>query len=530
MPILFGRLARILSLALVFAAIAAAQVSFTDGVASGEVTPTSAVLWGRAEPQGPATLELAFDPAFAQPVRRETVSASEAADFTLKYLADGLTPATRYYFRWTSGSAASENGTFRTAPAPNSPASVRFTYSGDSDGTQDQDGERRFDFRVLDAVANENPDFFVYLGDTVYQDSALRPAPATSLAEYRQTYRVNRELRPLAALLASTAIYATWDDHEVINDFDGQTVEPGRFETGRQAFFEYMPLDPDAVIKDPACPADPIFRRFRWGSEVDLILLDTRTCRSADAQAACPFFAGIPDLAPTLPGDVRAEFGLPRSPAASCLEAINDPSRTLLGARQKEAFKRALLRSTARFKFVMTPVPIQQFFALPYDRWEGYAAERSEILNFIRDHNITGVVFLAADMHANLVNEVFLDLFADPEPLALEFVTGPIGFQPFAQTVAQLAGPLGVALVNRLFALVQANCRDLDAFSYGLVEVDAAAGVATVSLKDQDGQAIRDQGEADPGQPCKVQISAPVAAPYPGSPEHPRRRRQLLDR
>ena len=72
-------------------------------------------------------------------------------------------------------------------------------------------------------------------------------------------------------------------------------------------------------------------------------------------------------------------------------------------------------------------VSIQQTFALPYDGWEGYGAERKEILNFIRDNAIKNVIFLTTDLHLNLMNEVFIDRFADPAPIAYEVVTGPIG-------------------------------------------------------------------------------------------------------
>ena len=77
-------------------------------------------------------------------------------------------------------------------------------------------------------------------------------------------------------------------------------------------------------------------------------------------------------------------------------------------------------------KLIMNEVPIQQYWALPYDRWEGYGAERNEIIDFIRDNGITGVAFLATDNHANFYNDVFVDRFTDPAPVADEIVAGPI--------------------------------------------------------------------------------------------------------
>ena len=41
-------------------------------------------------------------------------------------------------------------------------------------------------WETLTAAQNENADFFVYLGDTIYSDSSFRPGgPATTLDDYR---------------------------------------------------------------------------------------------------------------------------------------------------------------------------------------------------------------------------------------------------------------------------------------------------------------------------------------------------------
>ena len=62
---------------------------------------------------------------------------------------------------------------------------------------------------------------------------------------------------------------------------------------------------------------------------------------------------------------------------------INDPNRTMLGAKQLAKFQKAIKNSTATFKVIFNEVPIQQYYALPYDRWEGYEAERSALLHYL---------------------------------------------------------------------------------------------------------------------------------------------------
>lgn len=478
------------------AATTAQRVAFPNGVAVGEVTPTTAVFWTRTDRPAAVVLEVSRQASFhGRDVFHRTVHTAASDDFTAHVEATGLSPATTYFYRWRHGGETARTGTFRTAPAPDTAADVRLAFTGDSDGTR-VNGQPGFNnFEVLDALRAEDPDFWVYLGDTIYADSSLRPTgPAVTLDEYRDAYEVNRGYPALQDLLAGTSTYAIWDDHEVHNDFDGQTVDPARYAAGRQAFLDWMPFTGGTLV-DPSCAGNPLFRTFSWGRAVDVIVLDERSCRSAEVAAIC---GG--DLAPTLPAALRTQFGLPASPPAGCLDAIFDPTRTMLGPVQLAAFEQALLTSTATFKLIVNEVPIQQYWALPYDRWEGYGAERNQVIDFIRDHHVTGVGFLTTDNHANFFNDVFVDRFSDPEPVADEVVTGPIATDTLQQEITDLVGPAGVAAFQAILGLAGARCRQLDTDAYARVDVDADAGRATVSLRDQTGAVLADFG--NPAVPC----------------------------
>ncbi len=493
-------------------------VTFTHGVASGDVTDRSAVLWTRVDGDTPLKVEVSPDASFHRTHFKHEVRASAKNDFTAKVVAAPLLPNQQYFYRWRHGSTVSPVGTFKTAPAPTLPASVRFTWTGDSDGTRVNGAPAWNNFETFDAVREENSDFFVYLGDTVYPDSAKRTnPPAATLDEYRDTYKVNRDYTALRGLLVATSTFAIWDDHEVRNDYAGETVNPELYANGREAFLEYLPLV-DTDLPVAGCAGSPMFRVFRWGADVELIILDTHSCRSADAVPVCtfpspPFPPGVFDFAPTLPAFFRAmapAFFPPLALIPACLPTINDPFRTMLGAVQKQLFKDALLTSTATFKFVFSPSTIAQTYANPYSRWEGYAAERAEILAFIRDHGIQNVIFLSTDDHQNLITGVFIDRLTAPAPIALEFVTGPVahltnqgiildffGLSPDTDCQAPanmaLPGCQALAFFQGVLGFLGADCRHLDKFSYGLVEVNASAGTATITLKDDAGIVISDQ-------------------------------------
>ena len=469
-----------------------APVVFTHGVASGDVTPVSAVLWTRLNQEVKVHVEVSTNPDFVGPRLRRAAFASAEDDFTVKVLVGGLTPDQVYYYRWRARGVVSEVGNFRTAPLSSVPADLRFAYTGDSDGTKVLGLPFFNSFETLEAARLEGLDFFVYLGDTIYADSLIRPAPATTLDDYRDAYKMNRGYERLRDILGATSTYAIWDDHEVYNDFDAATVDPARYANGLEAFREYMPIASSFSLHDSTCRSDPMFRVVHWGAEADIIILDERSCRSAEAAAPCTL-NGTADLAPTLPAQLRVILGLPASPPPGCLAAIADLTRTFLGPVQKAAFLASLQSSTARYKFVMNEDPIQQFFALPYDRWEGYAAERLEVLNFIRTNAIPNVVFLTTDTHAVIMNRVFVDRFTDPAPIAYEAITGPIATFTFEFEVLRLGGPSALAALQGILTFLGVDCRNLNVFSYGVVDVDPATGRATITMKDGTGAVVHDQ-------------------------------------
>ena len=120
-------------LALLLSAPAASADSFSLGVAAGDVTSNSAVLWGRADQAGTVRLEVATDQAFTRIVRNLRMQASPENDLTVQRHVGDLRPGTRYWYRFTSGATASEVGTFVTAPQPNDDATIRFAWTGDYD-------------------------------------------------------------------------------------------------------------------------------------------------------------------------------------------------------------------------------------------------------------------------------------------------------------------------------------------------------------------------------------------------------------
>jgi alkaline phosphatase D len=467
--------------------LACGAVGYTSGVASGDVTETGVILWTRVDQAAELLAQVALDTAFQQVIQSVSVMVGPETDFTVRVDVGGLQPATRYFYRFLENvpgagitATASATGTFRTAPPAGQLVDVRFAYSGDSDA-------RLQPFTVLGAVQREAPEFFVYLGDTIYADATsaagnvTQVPPAETLPIYRAKYRENRQDAFLQSLLASTSSYVIWDDHEVLDNFAGETVDPTLLVHGRQAFLEYMPIRSEA--SDPT----QLFRRFRWGQAVELFIVDERQYRSAEA--VCLTESGHRVLVPFVhdPTCVR--------------ERLAAPGRSLLGSQQQAWLFRQLAASEAIFKVIINEVPISQLFILPYDRWEGYLVEREALLQFIERAGIRNVVFLTTDLHGSLIVDV--TPLGRVRSVAKEVIVGPIA------TLSALAtqGISDPELRAARARLGLPHCLHLNTFSYGLVEVDphAQPPLLTVTVKNQDGQPLVDPVTR---QVCRIAIPA----------------------
>jgi hypothetical protein len=92
--------------------------------------------------------------------------------------------------------------------------------------------------------------------------------------------------------------------------------------------------------------------------------------------------------------------------------------------------KDGLSTSTARFKLILNSVPITDMTAMvgslgANDRWNGYPAQRSELLDHIIDQGVTGVLFLTGDVHFGQIGMV--DPVGGPAEHLWEVYCGPAG-------------------------------------------------------------------------------------------------------
>lgn len=419
-----------------------------NGVAAGDVTSSTAVLWTRSNTTGVITFALAADvvPNAVVFFTRTVVDPMQPVTVSLT----GLLPQVSYRYRATNRSGEFVNGRFVTAAQAGEKRGLRFGVSGDGRGELTP-------FVALGNAPERQLNFFLELGDTVYADvpsPALPISRTNTLAEFRikhsEVYSARLGLNLWADLRGSTAILATPDDHEVINDFaggapvssdprfpetSGRINATQRFVNGMEAFQAFNPLRAEfygSVGGDGRMDQQRKFYRYqRYGADAALFLLDQRSFRDQPIPPAN--FANLLDV-------VRF------------LNATFSAGRTILGDQQRLDLEHDLLDAQNRgitWKFVALPEPIQNLGpANAEDRFEGYAAERTQLLKFINDNQIDNVVFIAADIHGTLINNLtYQNGIGQPQQPtnAFEVTTGPVAYAaPFGPTIVTLAGQLGL--------------------------------------------------------------------------------------
>ena len=509
-------------LLLAVAPSAYAARGFSYGVTAGDVNATGAVLWAKAKKSGRYTLEVARNKRFTKGLHSARVQAKRSHDNTVQARMGRLTPGKRYFFRFVGQHSKSATGSFTTAPKASQSKTVEFAWSGDQDfnSTPRQTKPYWNDGGVLRQMKKEKNAFNVMLGDTIYSDSEvpgrLNPIALTVKQKWAK-YKINLRNRSLQALRASAGFYSQWDDHEFVNDFspkensfDNNVNVKGStlYRRGTQAFRDYAPVH--------WTKRNGLYRSFRWGKNLEVFFLDERSFRSANADEGhvCDNKqTGQPDLAPTAPQSTRTAFAavtpsLAESVPKECTDRINDPNRTFLGKRQLATFKRAVKRSTARFKVVMNEMPIQQYYILPYDRWEGFAAERTDLLRYLKQ-NVKNVIFLTTDVHATLINDARFKTLESggPENSGITDMTvGPVATADFGKEIDGTTGPNSHVLVDAGFLTppppggIGMQCSVLDQFSYGQVKVTSKQ--LTITPKD-----ISGTPQTDNGHSCQVTLN-----------------------
>jgi len=437
-------------------ASASSSLSFDHGVASGDPLSDGIILWtrisGATNDAYPVRWRVASDHDMQQIVREGIAWTDDWFDYTVKVDVRGLPAGSTLYYRFDVDGEYSPVGRTRTLPEGEL-ASACFAVVTCSNHPAGY-------FHVYREIAKRDDiDAVIHLGDYIYDygmgeyatdraESLGRiPEPrgeTLTLDDYRQRHAQYKSDPDSLTMLQGHPLIAIWDDHEIANDAwrDGaenhQEEEgswPRRRDAAIRAYYEWMPVRGVATGGDTR-----IFRRFRYGNLLSLIMLDTRL-HGRDRQ-------------PDVGNDVTPE---------SVRAALQDPERRILGPVQEGWLRRTLaadvdttwqvIAQQVMLAPVRAPdleplldrdkpsmVPPEQLDhytaqskdnpPMVLDTWNGYPQAREDFLADLQALARNAVV-LSGDLHTSMANNV---LTRDGDvPVAVEIMTSSVSSPGFAE-------------------------------------------------------------------------------------------------
>ncbi len=392
---------------------------YPAGVGSGDPTPTSVLLWTRVHPERdrgdgvPVRVQLATTPGFSSVVFDATVTATGARDHCVTVDATGLEPGRTYWYRFTADGVTSPTGRTRTAPV--GPVDHLRVAAFSCQRWTHGYFTAHADLAAMAEDPDTDVDLVLCLGDYVYEtgyaDQVYVPGrddpiqEAVTLGQFRSKYRLYRSDPNLQAVHAAFPMVSVFDNHDGLSG-PGDDQAPGAI----AAFFEHLPVRSRLPGR--------IDRSLRWGDLAEVFVTDQRSFRD-----------------PTVPEDGLLGTSTQSRPA------ILDPSRTMLGAEQRQWLVDGLTGSDARWKVVGSQLmfwPWRTFGRLPGQprgsgvylnttQWDGYAAERLAILDALEAAGTTDTLLLSGDSHVFSAAQVSPDV-DDPyaTPRVVEFGTGSV--------------------------------------------------------------------------------------------------------
>jgi len=357
------RVTLLLSATLIRAALASPAAAGEDQIRSGPMAGyaqmTETMLW--VQLTGPGEVRYRYWPEGAKHKAATTggTRATAEKDFVVHTLVRPLEPGTRYEYEvLVNGRPAARPYPLRFQAQPlwqwrTDPPAFTVAFGSCAyvnEPATDRPGRAYgSDYGVFTAIAAQRPDLMIWLGDNTY----YREVDWYSAAGMRRRNAHTRALPELQPLLGAAHHYAIWDDHDYgPNDSDRRYA----LKDTALATFKLFWANQTYGTEE----ARGVFGRMMWG-DVEFFLLDDRYYRSPN---------DMPD----------------------------DADRTMFGREQLAWLKESLVASDAPFKVVANGSQMLNPMS-PFEALSACSREYRELLAFVRERRIPGVVFLSGDRH-----------------------------------------------------------------------------------------------------------------------------------
>lgn len=376
---------------------------FLHGVASGDPTAHSVLLWTRVEPSALAgslvEWEVAADSLFTLPAASGTAVQDPERNGCITVACEGLEPSTWYFYRFRMDEIHSPTGRTKTAPAGTC-GELKFGVVSCANFEAGYYNAYRHLGRRNDL------DAIIHLGDYIYEYPAgrytaklegrsHRPAnECITLDDYRTRYAQYRSDPDLQFLHSRYPVIAIWDDHEFANDAHAggaQNHQPeteggwlARRDAARQAYFEWIPVRQEVPGR--------LYRTLHYGNLATLWLPDERL-EGRSEQAT--------DVSDPL---------------------YRSPERSILGPTQTEWLESGMQESNSTWRILCNQVILSSIEIPPsfpgkskyMDMWDGYPVARDSLLAFALRNRMNNLVVITGDSHTSWA----IDLCTSPQAAA----------------------------------------------------------------------------------------------------------------
>ena len=426
---------------------------FYHGVASGDPTPNSVIIWTHVTPDVPGTItgvwHVALDTSFNNVVQHGDFTTDSSRDYTVKIDVSGLQPNTWYFYEFNTGGKNSLTGRTKTAPVGDM-SQLRFAFVSCSNYPVGY-------YNAYQAIWMKNDvDAVLHLGDYIYEGGAgtsgntrndqLPTYEIYRLGDYRMRYSSVKLDTSLMRLHQQFPFITVWDDHETSDNcykdgahgHDSTTQGPWsvRKAAAQQAYDEWLPIR----LPEAGNP-NKIFRTIHYGNLADIFMIDTRLYARTEQN-----------------------------------NTYNDTANHIIGQEQLEWLKNEMINSTAKWKIIGQQVmmgPLTPFgITLNNDQWDGYAADRKKLFDVILNNNIQNVVVLTGDIHSAWAQDMPYK-YNNYNPLT---GAGSVGVEFVCTSVTSSSSPVALDPVYSLIKILLPYIKyvDLHKKGFGILDLTDA--------------------------------------------------------
>lgn len=347
----------------------AAQAQVVSGPMLGQVELRDAKIWLEVKPNV-KSVKLVYNRKGAAAATVSYAGQLGKNFNPLQFQVGGLEPGTTYQYGFViDGKKVSQGGEFTTKrlwqwrdTIPPDFSFITGSCAYFNEPVYDRPGTPYGkDSSIFKTMAKEKAAFMLWTGDNWYTREV------DYYSEWGLWYRPHRDrsLPVLQDFLKAMPHYASWDDHDYGPNNSGSSYVLKK--ESRNVFMNYW--------CNPSYGEDGegIYTMISH-SDVDIFLCDDRWWRSAD-------------------------------PVKDSINGRPNPEKVMLGKKQMQWLKNSLLYSGATFKIIvigsqaLNPVS-------PYDKLRDFSLEYNELMGFLQEYNINGVLFLSGDRHHSEIIKV----------------------------------------------------------------------------------------------------------------------------